>query len=66
LVVVEQIRQRTMELGRDIPIEVDGGIGRDTARLAAAAGASLFVSGSSNFRSKAYGSAIAALRDSIQ
>jgi ribulose-phosphate 3-epimerase len=65
LAVVEQIRARIGQSGRDIPIEVDGGIKPDTARLAAAAGVSLFVSGSSIFRSKDYQSAIAALRESI-
>lgn len=36
-------------LGPDVPIEVDGGIGPDTAREAAGAGATLFVAGSSIF-----------------
>jgi ribulose-phosphate 3-epimerase len=66
LAVVEQIRARIGESGRDIPIEVDGGIKPDTARLAAAAGVSLFVSGSFIFRSKDYRSAIATLRESIR
>jgi ribulose-phosphate 3-epimerase len=66
LTVVEQIRARTAASGRDIPIEVDGGVNADTARLAAAAGASLFVSGSFIFRSKDYASAIAALRESVR
>jgi ribulose-phosphate 3-epimerase len=66
LAVAERIRARIEESGRDIPIEVDGGIKPDTARLAAAAGASLFVSGSFIFHSKDYAGAIAALRESIQ
>jgi ribulose-phosphate 3-epimerase len=66
LAVVEQIRARITESGRDIPIEVDGGVKPETARLAAAAGASLFVAGSSIFRSKDYERAIATLRKSIQ
>jgi ribulose-phosphate 3-epimerase len=66
LAVVEQIRARIGQSGRDIPIEVDGGIKPDTARLAAAAGVSLFVSGSFIFRSKDYERAIATLRKSIQ
>jgi ribulose-phosphate 3-epimerase len=65
LAVVEQIRARIGQSGRDIPIEVDGGIKPDTARLAAAAGASLFVSGSFIFRSKGYKNAIATLGESI-
>jgi ribulose-phosphate 3-epimerase len=66
LAVVEQIRARITESGRDIPIEVDGGVKPETARLAAAAGASLFVAGSSIFRSKDYERAIATLRESIR
>jgi len=38
-------------LGPEMPIEVDGGIGADTARETAAAGATLFVAGSSIFGS---------------
>jgi len=66
LAVVEQIRDKLAEAGREIPIEVDGGIKPETARPAAAAGARLFVSGSFIFRSKDYERAIAALRESIQ
>jgi ribulose-phosphate 3-epimerase len=66
LSVVEQIRQRIAETGRQIPIEVDGGIKPDTIRLASAAGASLFVSGSFIFHSKDYRDAIAALDEGIQ
>jgi ribulose-phosphate 3-epimerase len=66
LTVVEQIRARLGEAGRDVRIEVDGGIKPATARLAAAAGVGLFVSGSFIFRSKDYARAIAALRDGIQ
>ena len=36
-------------LGPDVPIEVDGGIGAETARTAREAGATLFVAGSSIF-----------------
>jgi ribulose-phosphate 3-epimerase len=36
-------------LGPDVPIEVDGGIGVETARLTREAGATLFVAGSSIF-----------------
>jgi ribulose-phosphate 3-epimerase len=38
-------------LGPDVPIEVDGGIGADTARTTREAGATLFVAGSSIFGS---------------
>jgi ribulose-phosphate 3-epimerase len=66
LAVVEQLRARIDASGRDIPIEVDGGIKAATARCAAAAGASLFVSGSFIFGSEDYARAIGALRDRIE
>jgi ribulose-phosphate 3-epimerase len=66
LPVIEQIRARIDQSGRDIPIEVDGGISADTIGRAAAAGASLFVSGSFIFHSKNYQRAVAALKDSIR
>jgi ribulose-phosphate 3-epimerase len=66
LAVIEQIRKRLRESGRDIPIEVDGGIKPATARRAAAAGASLFVSGSFIFGSKDYRGAIDALKETIK
>ena len=62
LAVVEQIRQRIEASGRDIPIEVDGGLKPDTLARAAAAGASLFVAGSFIFGSKDYERAIEALK----
>jgi ribulose-phosphate 3-epimerase len=43
---VSRLRQL---LGPDVPIEVDGGIAAETARETAAAGATLFVAGSSIF-----------------
>jgi len=44
-------------LGPDMPIEVDGGIGAETAAAAAAAGATLFVAGSSIFSASDAGAA---------
>ena len=44
-------------LGPEMPIEVDGGIAADTARETAAAGATLFVAGSSIFGSRDPGAA---------
>jgi ribulose-phosphate 3-epimerase len=50
----------------DVPIQVDGGIGPATAPLAAAAGASVFVAGSSVFRwEPGIEANFAALRDSL-
>ncbi|MDH3732104.1 MAG: ribulose-phosphate 3-epimerase [Gemmatimonadota bacterium] len=48
---VETIRRMVADRGLpDIPVQVDGGIGPKTAPIAAAAGASVFVAGSSVFR----------------
>jgi ribulose-phosphate 3-epimerase len=47
-------------------IEVDGGIGEATARLARAAGADAFVAGNSIYRSSDPGSALKALRTAIR
>ncbi len=44
-------------LGPDMPIEVDGGIGAETAAAAAGAGATLFVAGSSIFGASDAGAA---------
>jgi ribulose-phosphate 3-epimerase len=44
---VAALRER---IGPDMPLEVDGGIDADTAAAAAAAGANLFVAGSSVFK----------------
>ena len=66
LPVIEQIRARIEQSGRDIPIEVDGGIKPRHRRVcAAAAGASLFVSGSFIFHSKNYQRAVAALKENL-
>lgn len=48
--------------GRDIDIEVDGGITKDTIRAAYDAGANVFVAGSSVFRAEDAEAAIASLR----
>jgi len=46
---VTEARREIDRRGLDLPIEVDGGIDEDTAPLAAAAGASVFVAGSAIF-----------------
>ena len=47
---VAAIRRRVIELGLDVDIEVDGGLGPSTIAGAAAAGANCLVAGSSLFR----------------
>ncbi len=53
---------RDMVRGRNIDIEVDGGITLETAPLAARAGANVLVAGSAVFRSADYGASIKAIR----
>ena len=65
LPVVRQIRQWAAASGREIDVEVDGGVTPETARRAAAAGANLLVSGSFIYGSAHYGDSIAALRRSV-
>lgn len=48
--------------GRDIELEVDGGVGPDTIAGAAAAGADVFVSGSALWRYPSFGEGVADLR----
>ena len=47
---VEAVAQEARRLGRDIWIQVDGGVAPDTIGFAAAAGANTFVAGSSVFK----------------
>ena len=60
-------RVRAMIGDRPIHIEVDGGIGADTAPLVVAAGANVLVAGSAAFHGgrAAYGANLAALRSSV-
>jgi ribulose-phosphate 3-epimerase len=59
---------RAMTAGRDIDIEVDGGITAETAGAVAAAGANWLVAGSAVFKggAAAYGGNIAAIRKAAQ
>ncbi len=65
--VVDKIRRvKAMVGNRPIDIEVDGGIGADTAALVASAGANVLVAGSQIFKGgtrEAYTANIAAIRD---
>ncbi len=64
--VVEKIRRVKAMIGsRPVDIEVDGGIGPDTAGLVAAAGANVLVAGSAVFEGgtrESYAANIAAIR----
>lgn len=59
---VRAVRAMIDASGRDIDLQVDGGITPETAPRARAAGADVFVAGSAVFGAKDYGAAIAALR----
>jgi ribulose-phosphate 3-epimerase len=61
---IEQAAERIAKTGRDIALEVDGGITPETARRAIAAGATVLVAGTSVFKGgpSAYAANIAALR----
>lgn len=64
---LEKIRRlRAMTAGRDIRIQVDGGITKETAPLAIEAGASVLVAGSAVFGQGDYAKAITALRPSLR
>ena len=43
---IEILRKKIDKIGKNIDLEVDGGINQDTARLAKSAGANVLVSGS--------------------
>ena len=60
-----QIRRRIDALGRDIRLEVDGGIKADNIRDVAEAGADTFVAGSAIFGSKDYAATILAMRKEL-
>lgn len=61
---VEAIRRMIEATGRDIRLEVDGGVNQETARLCVAAGADVLVAGSATFKGgpEQYAANIAALK----
>ena len=61
---IEAIAERIAKSGRDIALEVDGGINHETSKQAIAAGANILVAGTAVFSGGAakYAANIAALR----
>lgn len=59
---LEQVRRRIEASGRDIRLEVDGGIKVDNIRAAADAGCDTFVAGSAIFGEQSYRAVIDAMR----
>jgi ribulose-phosphate 3-epimerase len=62
---VEKVRRIIDASGRDIRLEVDGGIKADNIRAVADAGADTFVAGSAIFGNKSYKAAIDAMRAAL-
>jgi len=59
---IEKLRERAIQLGLELDIQVDGGIGLETIAQCAKAGANVFVAGSSLFGQKDYAEAIKGLK----
>lgn len=59
---IENIRKKIEKTGKNIDLEIDGGINDETAKIAINAGANVLVSGSYIFGSKNYEEAISKLR----
>ena len=59
---IRQVRQRIITSGRDIRLEVDGGVKASNIRAIAEAGADMFVAGSAIFNQKDYKAAIDEMR----
>jgi ribulose-phosphate 3-epimerase len=59
---VEQARRLIDASGRDIRLEIDGGVKVDNIARIAAAGADTFVAGSAIFGAKDYGAVVSAMR----
>jgi ribulose-phosphate 3-epimerase len=62
---IASVRERVRASGRDIRVEVDGGVKIENIQAAARAGADTFVAGSAIFGSKDYAGTIKAMREHI-
>src|SRR4051812_30233946 len=60
-----ETRRRIDALGRNVRLEIDGGVKVDNIKAIAAAGADTFVAGSAIFGSKDYAATIRAMREEI-
>jgi ribulose-phosphate 3-epimerase len=65
LAKIERVRRMIDASGRDVRLEVDGGIKADNIRAAFDAGADTFVAGSAIFGQRDYGAVIAAMRAAV-
>ena len=62
LAKIQRLKQQIVNTGRDVLIQVDGGINKDTSRQVRAAGADVLVAGSAIFGSGDLASAIQSIR----
>jgi ribulose-phosphate 3-epimerase len=62
---LQQARERIRASGREIRLEIDGGVKVDNIREIAAAGADTFVAGSAIFGARDYKATISAMREEI-
>jgi ribulose-phosphate 3-epimerase len=62
---IAAVRERVRQSGREIRVEVDGGVKIDNIQAAVRAGADTFVAGSAIFGSKDYAATIRAMREHI-
>ena len=65
LVKLKEARELIRKSGRDIRLEIDGGVKADNIREIAAAGADTFVAGSAIFGAKDYGAVIRQMREEL-
>ena len=63
---ISQCKEIIEKSGRDIKIEVDGGIGIDNIKAVKDAGADIFVAGSAIFKSKDYVDTISKMKELIK
>ena len=63
---IEHVRQRIDASGRDVRLEVDGGVKVDNIARVAAAGADTFVAGSAIFGQGDYAKVVAAMREQLE
>ncbi len=62
---IAEVRRRVTQLGREVRVEVDGGVKIDNIAAAARAGADTFVAGSAVFGSADYAATLRAMRQAI-
>lgn len=63
---LRQVRQRVVESGKNIRIEIDGGVKVDNIRTVAEAGADMFVAGSAIFNESDYQQVINSMRNELR